>query len=300
MHPAPLLVMAPPGRSASLVAAMLGCHPQAQDLPELNLFLAPNLDELLQIAQLSDGLSAEGLWRAVAQFGFGAQTVETVAAAQHWLRRRADWSGGALLRSLAAQLAPRLLVTPETSCGWRIKDLERCLRENADARVLHLVEHPRAYCRERVAALSGRLFVPPDFKDYNARPPTLDPQIAWLRVHTQLRANLAGWPAAQVRVLAMERLLTRPEPTLRSLLDWLGLPATEAALHAMQRPELSAFASFGPQGARLGYDEAFLNAPWFERRIGVSETLEGPLEWRDQGMGFAAEVKSLAGEFGYA
>jgi hypothetical protein len=299
MQPAPLFIVAPPGRSASLLAAMLGAHPQAQDLPDLNLFLATNLDELQQIAALSDGLSAHGLWRAIAQFGFGNQSEEAVTAAQHWLRRRADWSGGALLRALSVQLAPRMLVTPETAIGWRIKDLERFQREQADARVLHLVEHPRAYCRERVAALKGRLFIAPDFKDYQANPPALDPQLAWFRVHSNLRAGFAAWPETQYLQLSFEAVATRPEQTLRGLMDWLGLPASDAAIATMQNPELGAFAGFGPASARLGYEEAFLRAPRFEGRIGVSERLEGPLDWREEGIGFATEVKALAGEFGY-
>ena len=49
MIDAPLLIVAPPGAHASRLAAMLGQHPRAQDLPELSLFMARTVGELGEI-----------------------------------------------------------------------------------------------------------------------------------------------------------------------------------------------------------------------------------------------------------
>ena len=299
MLEAPLLIVAPPGAHASRLAAMLGQHSRAQDLPELNLFMAATLGGLGEISALSDGLTTHGLRRAIAAIHYGGQTDDGIAAAGRWLARRADWSGAATLAELARVLAPKVLVSGETAVGWRPDFIDRLLDDLPDVRLLHLVEHPRRWCRDTAAALDGRLFIAPDYKDYAVNPPALDPQLAWFRVHANLAAAGALLPAAQYRVLRIEDLLTRPESTLTELCDWLGWGAQPQELEAMQQPERSPFASLGPDAAMYGADEGFLADPGFARRLRLPEVLEGPLEWREDGQGFAAEVRAIASRYGY-
>jgi len=299
MLEAPLLIVAPPGAHASRLAAMLGQHSRGQDLPELNLFMAATVGGLGEISALSDGLTTHGLRRAIAAIHHGGQTDDGIAAAGRWLARRADWSGATMLAELARSLSPKLLVSTETSVGWRPDFIDRLLDDLPDARLLHLVEHPRRWCQDAVAALDGRLFIPPDYKDYAINPPALDPQLAWFRVHANLAAAGASLPDAQYRVFRVEDLLTRPETALAEICEWLGWAANPHEVDAMQQPERSPFASLGPDAAMYGADETFLSDPGFARRLRLPERLDGPLEWRADGQGFAAEVLAIASRYGY-
>ena len=299
MLEAPLLIVAPPGAHASRLAAMLGQHRRAADLPELNLFMADTLGGLGEISALSDGLTSQGLRRAVAALYCGGQTDAGVVAAGVWLERRADWRGAWLLAELAQRLAPRVLVSAETSVGWRPDFIDRLLDDLPDVRLLHLVEHPRRWCRDAARALDGRLFIAPDYKDYAVNPPALDPQVAWFRVHANLAAAGAVLPNAQYHVLRIEDLLTRPEAALVGLCEWLGWPAEPDAVQAMQQPERSPFAAMGPDAALYGADEGFLIDPGFTRRLRLPERLDGPLEWRADGGSFAPEVHAIASRYGY-
>lgn len=299
MQTSPLLIVAPPGAHASRLAAMLGRHSRAQDLPELSLFMSKTVGGLGEISALSDGLTTQGLRRAIAAVHFGSQQMAAVTDAERWLARRSDWHGAMVLTELAQRLAPKTLVSADTAIGWRPDFLDRLLDEMPDIRLLHLVEHPRRWCRETAAALEGRLFVAPDYKDYAVAPPAIDPQLAWLRVHGNI-ADAGQWlPDAQYRVLKVEALLARPEAALTEVCEWLGWSAATAELDALQQPELSAFASVGPSNALYGADEGFLADPGFARRLRSSDGLPGALEWRPEAAGFAPEVLGLAERYQY-
>jgi hypothetical protein len=45
---------------------------------------------------------------------------------------------------------------------------------------------------------------------------------------------------------------------------------------------------------------AFLDAPFFQRRLRDRSSLLGPLEWRDGKLGFAPDVLALARSYGYS
>ncbi len=299
MLDAPLLIVAPPGAHASRLAAMLGQHSRAQDLPELGLFMARTVAGLSEISALSDGLTSQGLRRAIAALHFGSQHDVAITDAERWLARRSDWQGSMLLAEFVQRLAPKTLVSADTAIGWRPDFLDRLLDEVPDIRLLHLVEHPRRWCRDTAAALEGRLFVAPDYKDYAASPPAVDPQLAWLRVHGNI-ADAGQWlPGTQYRVVNVEALLARPDAALAGICEWLGWSAADAELLAMQRPEFSAFAGFGPSSALYGADERFLADPSFARRLRSSDSLDGALEWRPEVPGLTPEVLSLAARYQY-
>ncbi|MDP3295920.1 MAG: sulfotransferase [Nevskia sp.] len=299
MLDAPVLIVAPPGAHASRLAAMLGQHSHAQDLPELSLFMAKTVGGLGEISALSDGLTTQGLRRAIAAIHFGSQQDAAIADAERWLARRSDWQGAMMLTEFAQRLVPKTLVSTDTTLGWRPDFLDRLLDEVPDIRLLHLVEHPRRWCRETAAALDGRLFIPPDYKDYAVSPPIVDPQLAWLRVHGNI-AEAGGWlHEAQYHVLNVEALLARPEAALSGICEWLGWSAAGTELDAMQRPEFGAFAGIGPSNALHGADERFLADPMFVRRLRSTDSLHGALEWRPEVAGFAPEVLSLAERFQY-
>lgn len=299
MIPAPVLIVGPPGPQLSRLAAMLGRHRRACDLPELNLFIAPTVTGLFEIGRLSDGLTIAGLKRALALLLHGVQDEDSVGSAERWLARRLDWRAVDLIDEFARQLAPRTLVSADATLAWRPDFIDRLLDQCPTLRLLHLVEHPRSWCAERVAALADKLFVAPDYKDYAQNPPLLDPQLGWLRAHCNLVEASAWLPPAQYRRQTIEALQLTPEAALAELCGWLGWAVDEAAIAAMQQPEASPFAAYGPSSALLGSDPDFVAAPHFLRRLRHRDRLEGALPWRPDGGGFAEEVLRVAEQFGY-
>lgn len=296
---APLLVLSAPGAEASRVAAMLGRHPEAYGLPELNLHLAPTLEGLLSVFHISQGNEQDGLLRSVAQLYCGGQGAPAIAAAREWLRRRGDWPSMDLLDELARRLAPRLPVLAESALAWRPHDLQDWLARVPDVRLLQVVRHPRRQCAEVAARLHGPLFVPPDYKDYGVDPAVIDPQLAWYRVNRNIERAAAALPAAQYRRLPVEDLFAAPDDTLRGLCQWLGLPCGESALERMLHPEDSPYARVGGAEAPYGLEPEFHEAPEFSGRLRPRLGLEGPAEWRGDGKPLAAEVVALARGYGY-
>lgn len=299
MIPAPILVVGPPGPELSRLAAMLGRHPAACDLPELDVFVAPTVTGLLEIGRLSDGQTTAGLKRALAMLLHGRQDDEAVASAERWLSRRLDWRGADLFDEFMRRLAPRALVSADGTVAWRPDFIDRLLDQCPELRLLHLVEHPRTWCASRVAALADRLFIAPDYKDYATNPPLLDPQLGWLRAHCNLAEASAWLPPSQYRRVTVESLQAGPEAALAELCGWLGWTASTDVVAAMQRPEASPFAGYGPSTALLGADPVFIEAPAFLRRLRHRERLDGPLAWRPDGIGFADEVLRIAEGCGY-
>ncbi|MGN6527133.1 MAG: hypothetical protein ACTHL8_12170 [Burkholderiaceae bacterium] len=108
------LILAPPRSCTSCICATLGQHPALHGFPELNLFLAATVGELLdEDAQATDrGEPARtltsGLVRAIAHLeGFGPGTgPEAFQQADAWLRERRAWSSVRLLDYLLQRASP--------------------------------------------------------------------------------------------------------------------------------------------------------------------------------------------------
>jgi hypothetical protein len=296
---APLLVLSAPGSEASRLAAMLGRHPDAYGFPELNLHLAPTLEGLLGVFQISQGNEQDGLLRSVGELFCGGQGEGGIAAARTWLARRGDWNTADLLRALGERITPRLPVLSESALGWRPHELEGWLAQVPDVRVLHLLRHPRPQCAEVAVRLHGPMFVPPDYKDYGVDPAVIDPQLAWFRINHNIDQGLAALPPQQVRRMQVEELFLAPERTLSELCAWAGLPFSPAALQRMLRPEDSPYAAIGSPAAPYGMESGFHESPQFTGRLRPRLTLQGPLEWRSDHKPFAAEVVELAQGYGY-
>src|SRR5262249_6588588 len=95
---APVFVLATPRSYSSVVATMIGQHPQCASLPELKLFAYPTIGELeasLPRYWSDQGIThrSPGLVRAIAQFKFGGQSPDSLQSARAWLGERSDWPG---------------------------------------------------------------------------------------------------------------------------------------------------------------------------------------------------------------
>ncbi len=297
----PVWLLAAPFSGVSWLAACLGRHPQLFVTPELDLLLADNVADLLDIFAIGQGTQGQGLLRTIASIEGQRDDDAGVRQAQQWLETRRDWSTADLLQHLATAVAPRTLAIPERDATLRPMALVRLQRLTPQAQVVHLTRHPweqgvllEAWARER-------LYVPVDFKDFAQHPPQIEPQLPWLRANANIAALCERLPTDQWRRIQAEALEQAPVATLTSLAAWLQLRVTAADQQAMQQPAQWPFARPGPLLAPGGAEpEAF--EPWSPqvRRLAAAVSLERPLPWRRDGQGFSAAVCDWAQRFGYA
>ena len=307
----PVFVLAPPRSFSSVVSTMLGQHPQMYGLPELELFAAGTVGEWWKLCPNATFPRAHGALRAIAELFFGAQTEETIKLARGWLRRRTHFTTGMLMETLAAKAAPQIVVEKSTTNVYRPKFLQRAAQMFPCARFIHLVRHPRGhgesvlkFLRERekegrvpATHWMRRLAAFPD--GGGAASGELDPQRGWLALHTNICKFLESVPPGQQTRVRGEDVVTDPDLHLRKIAGWLGLRTDDAAINEMRHPERSPYACFGPPGARFGNDRFFLENPALRHARAQPQSLQGALSWREDGLGFSADVKRLAREFGY-
>lgn len=299
---APLFIVAPGRTYTSLISTMLGQHPQAFGLPELNLNAFDTMQRWWDMAKRSPP-TGHGLFRAVAQLHHGHQDPATIVAAQSWLRARTHWSTDKMYRDLADRINPRVIV--EKSPLSLVIDGERCMerliRFFPDARFLHLTRHPRSSCKSVLKTEHVKRIVAEsrDAYDLSTTPPTFDPQKLWLQAHARIRQFIGALPSSHGLTMPSETFLTQPDRHLVRVASWLGLRTGRASIDEMKHPERSPFARPGPANAPYGNDLGFMRDPKLRPFRAEPESLEGPLEWRNDGCGFLPEVDVLAREFGY-
>jgi hypothetical protein len=311
----PLFILAPPRSFAAVVGSMLGQHPQLYGLPETHLFGCETMAEWWDRCSQGTFNMSHGLLRAVAQLYFGEQTETSIKLANGWLRRRLNFTTGFLLEVLAEKVHPRFLVDKSPSIVYRLDALQRAYTLFPLAKFIHLVQHPRGYGESvmeaiREAAVHGPV---PQWMLHLASYPALsagaselpehsqelDPQRGWHALHSNICEFLDTISAEQKRRIRGEDLLNDPDQSLRSIAEWLGIRTDAEAIEAMQHPERSPYACFGPPGARYGDDHFFLGSPALRPGQAEPHSLDGPLSWRTDGQGFLPKVTELARQFGY-
>ncbi len=310
----PVFVLAPPRSFSSVVAAMLGQHPQLYGLPELQLFGTETLGEWWSVCGRASFPMSHGLLRAVAELVYGEQTEQTVIQASGWLRRRLSWSTGLVMEELATRAAPRIVVEKSPSMVYDVAFMHRVQSMFPGARFVHLVRHPRGQgesVHKAIQLAASRGPVPQWLLKLGAFhavrpdevvPPQteLAPEDGWLTLHQNVLEFLAGVPTPQQLRIRGEDVLADPKGSLREVAAWLGLRTDDAALTRMAHPEESPFAGFGPPGARLGNDANFLEDPPLRPDRATPQSLAGQLAWASTTRGFPPAVWELATSFGYA
>jgi len=78
----------------------------------------------------------------------------------------------------------------------------------------------------------------------------IDPQQAWCTLNKNICEFLDTLLQGQQFRVRGEDILASPDSTLRFIIDWLGLEANDDVTAAMQHPERSPYACFGPPSAR--------------------------------------------------
>lgn len=289
---APLFILCPMRSFSSIVCAVLGQHPETYGLPEVNLFVADTVGELMR-AHASRPHAAHGLLRTLAELQHGEQTESTVAAVLEWLEERADWSTADVFRTITGAVAPRICVdkTPRTVLSAAY--LERAYDTFPDASFLHLTRHPRSTGKSLINNLKRNSEWGGTFDADR-----IDPENIWLRAHTNIVNFATTLPEGQCLRIKGEDLLTDPDLYLPQICEWLGIDTGAQAIEAMLHPEHSPYACYGPENAKWGNDPEFLESPAFRRAVVKEPPLYGPLEW--SGEELRKETIKLARELGYA
>jgi hypothetical protein len=270
----PLFILTCMRSFSSVVSNMLGQHPQAYGLPELNLFVADTLGEVIERLETHRPQGLNGLLRTIAELEYQTQTRETVGRARAWLAQRRQWPIRRVFDFIGQRCGARMLVEKIPSTVLDEARLSRLHRHFPEAYYLHLVRHPRATCKsiyeiqQKTAILAKR----------RTGAPT-NPESLWLRANRNILRFTRQLRPGQTLCIQGELLLSQPAVYLPQIAEWLEIRTDDAAIADMLHPERSPYAGIGPPNAPFGHDPNFLHSPRFEQRPLRPTRLEGPFDW---------------------
>jgi hypothetical protein len=288
----PLFILAPPRSFTSVTSSMLGQHPELYAPPELNLLVTASMEEWWQL--YSDELwMASGLLRTIAELYFGGQSEEAVCLAEEWVRARLDRTTSCVFKELMDRVHPLILVDKSTQITHRCEDLKRALHISPYARFLHLLRDPWHQSLSYATLVNEKL--PPLSDQRAALVAAAESGEMWYTEHHNICTLLDTVPAQRKMRMRGEDLLADPGRRLRDITRWLGVRDDDDAIAAMQHPERSPFASFGPRNAPFGNDPSFLKNP----TLRISEARRMRATGVDGHPRFSEQVRRLAGKFGY-
>jgi Sulfotransferase family len=277
---------------------MIGQHPELVGLPELKLFCCRTIGELeasLPSYWINRGVThrSPGLVRAVAEFEFGDQTLESLSLARAWLQDRTHWSGLDVLDVLLARLSPRIAVEKSPENVLEDTSLMRMTSAYPKARYLHLTRHPVTTQRS--------------MQEHRKRTVPADPQdgepmfgiASWYDTHRRILHFGATLPPDRYMRIRAEDVLNDTESQLPAIARWLGVCSDASAIEAMKHPEASPFSTFrtADSGIVGGNDPGFLRDPT-PHRAEVPSTLEPPDGWEADALVWRM-VGDLANRLGY-
>jgi len=296
----PIFILASPRSFTSLVCAMLGQHPEAYGVPEINLFVVETLQELVQSSRGKRMFMLHGLLRTIAQLYAGEQTMQSIEMAHRWLKRRQECSTGEIYQELCAKVAPLHIIDKSPAYSKNLTVLNRIHQTFPQAHYLYLIRHPKDQGKSMMKAPQAvATLMAADSLDYSTEPPTIDPQFAWHKRQSKILEFLSAVPEKQQMRLRGEELCNNPRLYLQQICHWLNFSWNEAIYEQMLRTEASSYACMGPYNAQWGNNPGFQKSPAFRYRPIAPSTLEGKLPWRKDEKGFVAEVINLARELGY-
>jgi hypothetical protein len=272
-----VFVVAPARSHTSVIVSMLGQHPQLRAFPELILFRAATVEELLvpPADQRSVALKVRmaGLLRALAQEHEGVQSEESIERALAWLRARARWTVADVLDHLLARAAPAAGVEKSPESTGRDDYLSHMDAAYPRARYLHIVRHPVT-----TVASMHQAWLPTN--RWNVHPEVFHQfcLAVWYHQHSRIMRFAHRLPEMRYRRVRSEDILNHPEQSLPDMCRWLGIDDSPDAVSRMCHPEDSSYARRGPASAPCGNDPKFLDSPTL-RPATVPSVLQLPKEW---------------------
>lgn len=290
----PLFIVAPPRSYTSVVGGMLGQHPQAYGLPEVNLSHGDTLGDMWDSVIVAANFGTAGLLRLLAEIHENSQTEEAVIRARQWILRRPHWSARRLFLHIQDGVGEdRMMVEKSPRNTFNADNLRRLHKIFPKANFLHLTRHPKTQGKSVLDLM----------KSYGEGNPSTNPEKNWHRSQKNVLDFARELPVGHYMQIKGEMLLTEPKFYLAQICEWLDLDRDEASIEAMLHPETSPFANIGPPSAPFGNDPNFLLNPVldFGRLAKIKEpALEGEVEWTKDGAGFSKATLKMARQFGYA
>jgi len=297
----PLFILAAPRSFTSLLCSMIGQHPQAYGVPELNLFLADTIEELLATRTGLTSFQLHGILRTIAELYTGEQTLLSIETAQRHLINNATANTGKFYMKLCQKVSPLQIVDKSPAYSIIPNALGRINQIFPEAFYLHITRHPRTQGNSMMKIGEGKMAILSNSIDYSTDPPTIDPQYIWAHIQRTILNFLELVPPERKMRLRGEGVIAEPKVYFEKIANWLGWNWNETAAEAMLNPQNSPYSCIGPYGAPLGNDPNFLHSPIFKPRPKAAEAnLEDPLPWRYDGKGFIPDVIDLARELNYA
>jgi hypothetical protein len=258
-----LIILSPPRSFSSVVSTMIGQHPQLYCFPELHLFVADTVGEILdREAKKENYTGPPGVLRALAEIQYGVQTTGTIIKAGSWLVEMRHWSTKELVDYLCGLVAPAIAVEKSPITCSNIAFLRRAYAYYPDAYYLHLTRHPVSTRQSMDEFFTKRNTITRRRgREGRKAPIELDQLLIWYQMHKNIMEFTSKLPTGQVLRLKGEDVLSEPDRYLPQIADWLGVRTDRAAIEEMKHPENSPYARVGPAPARGGNDGKFMRSP---------------------------------------
>jgi hypothetical protein len=275
---------------------MIGMHHQLFGFPELSLFRAEKIGDVLENPPGFRGFPAiartAGLARALAQLHEGSQSDEAVTRAREWLRARSGWPTVDVFDHLFDCVSPAIAVEKSPENSSREDFLSRMVDSYPRARFVHLTRHPVTTVKSMARAWGGLGFwdVPDELFHLHLLG-------IWLFSHARIIRLTDSLPPDRWLRIRSEDVLGRPVEVLPELCRWLGVDDGPDAVDMMLHPERSPFARLGPPSGSGGNDPGFLESP-HPRAVAAPESVEFPKEWTADPW-FLLAVIQMAAALGY-
>ena len=283
----PVFVLSTARSYSSVVSTMIGQHPLLYGFPELKLFACPTIGEVEASLPGTSALidRSPGLVRAVAELVFGNQSLDMLARAYGWLWERSGWHGEHVFDLLMRHISPRIAVEKSPEHALSDSALQRISAAYPRCRYIHVTRHPvtaQASMRRYMRASDEYSMT---FCFYS-----------WYETNFRLVELGKNTPSDRYLRVRAEDVLNDPRPHLGRIARWLGVPADECSIDAMQHPERSPFAYLVP-GWGGGNDPEFLRDPT-PRQVDCPATVEQPADWSGP-VALWSAVAELGGILGY-
>lgn len=255
-----LIILSPPRSFSSVISTMIGQHPQLYGFPELHLFSAESLEEIVQHKVRGGKAAAPGLLRTLAQEHDGVQSTETILRATEWFLERRHWSTEKLFNYLLELISPKIGVEKTPQTAKKTRYLERAYEYFPNAYYLHLTRHPVSSRKSIEEFLAHKADKKKGRWD-SLRSSLVDGFLIWYQFHSNIINFTSTLPAGQTMRIKGEDLLSEPDLYLPQLAEWLGLQTDSEAITAMKHPENSPYAYVGPAPSPGGNDPKFMRNP---------------------------------------
>jgi len=259
--PAVVFLLGAPRCGSTLLRVMLAGHPQLFAPPELHLLAYSDMEQWHRA--LAPRMMHLGLVQALV--GAGLDEVSALAKVRAWVAEAV--STASVYAELQRSIGERRLVDKSPSYALDPAALARAESLFDGPRYVLLTRHPYAAIESFARLRMEHLFAA------QALDPHLVAEQTWARAYASLDRLAHEVGPGRCHRIAYESLVTRPEPVLRALCEFLGLPFDPATLtpYAGERMVPAGDRAIGfigdPEFRRHGAIEPELAERWKEVRL---------------------------------